>query len=255
MVKVIVVMPAYNAAKTLEPTIKGLPSVYEKIIVCDDASRDETVRVSRSLNCVTLTHSSNRGYGANQKTLYNEALKYNPDIVIMVHPDNQYETSRLADMIDLILDKKMNLVLGVRTKTALKNHMPLWKFMSNRGLTRIQNLVFKRSLLEYHTGLRVYDGKMIKAMPYKKFSNNFCFDSEVLAWVIANGYRISEVDAQCFYTSESSSIKFFPSVKYGLDTLRILKRFRNGYYTNLADYKNKTGKKLIPADEQNSLES
>jgi hypothetical protein len=112
--------------------------------------------------------------------------------------------------------------------------MPIWKYISNRGLTMVQNRVFKLSLLEYHTGLRVYDAKMVKNMPYGRFADDFSFDSEVLAWVIANGYRISEVDAQCYYTTDSSSIKFWPSVKYGLDTLSVLKKFKTGYYAKLS---------------------
>jgi glycosyltransferase involved in cell wall biosynthesis len=229
--KVVVVMPAYNAAVTLQKTIATLPKRLKlEVIVGDDASQDDTVKISRSLGLKTLTHVKNLGYGGNQKILYREALKCRADIIIMVHPDNQYDTTNLPKMIKLLSSGQVDIVLGTRMKTAHENHMPLWKHAANKFLTYCQNYFFKQHLSEYHTGLRAYRADVVRELPLSSFSDNFVFDSEFLAAAIARGFRIAETDTNCYYNHEVSSISFRASTRYGIETLRVLWRFRRGDY-------------------------
>lgn len=230
MPKVVIIMPAYNAAATLERTYKQLSKKYQKNVhVCDDASSDNTAKISKKLGLATLVHSKNMGYGANQKSLYDEAIKQKAEVIIMVHPDNQYDTSCLPEMVNLI-NNGADMVLATRMKTARSNNMPWWKYWSNRCLTVVQNIIYGQKLSEYHTGLRGYSVKLLKSMPYNTFSNDFVFDSETIAWTIANNCKIKEVDTNCCYTAEASSINFRRSLKYGLSTLLILWRFKRGQY-------------------------
>ncbi|MBA3706514.1 MAG: glycosyltransferase family 2 protein, partial [Bacteroidetes bacterium] len=230
MNKVIIVMPAYKAEKTLEDTYKNLPQVYQEVIVCDDAGGDRTFDVSKSLKLTSLRHHKNQGYGGNQKTLYKLALEHGANIIIMVHPDNQYSTDCIPEMIKKI-NNGSHLVIGSRMKTALKNHMPFWKYVSNRFLTVIQNFVFKTNLSEFHSGLRAYNAHTLKTIPYQMFSNDFVFDSEMIACIQAYGYSITEVDTECFYNDTVSSINLRRSIRYGLETLKTLLKYMWGTYS------------------------
>lgn len=223
-------MPAYNAATTLEQTMASLPPIFNEVLLCDDASGDETISVSNRLGLTTLSHATNQGYGGNQKTLYSEALKRNPDIVIMVHPDNQYDTSRLMEMVDRIRIDGLAMILGSRMKNARMNGMPIWKYAGNRFLSFMQNTVFGSHLSEFHSGLRAYDVRALRLVPYERFSNEFGFDSEMIAWLTANHYKIGEIFTDSYYTKKSSSVNFFDSVRYGLFTLCTLGRFLRGSY-------------------------
>ncbi|HSX45275.1 MAG TPA: glycosyltransferase family 2 protein [Candidatus Saccharimonadales bacterium] len=225
-----IIFPAYNAANTLKATYLNLPKVYDELLLCDDASQDKTKVISQKLGIKTIVHERNLGYGANQKSLFNAIKASKSDVIIMVHPDDQYNTKCLPEMIEQI-HSGSDLVLGSRFKTARLNGMPLWKYAANRFLTFCQNQVYGAGLSEYHTGLRAYNAKLLKKIPYETFSDNFVFDSELIAWTIANKYQITEVDTDCYYNSTISSIKFWPSFVYGLTTLRVLWRFGTGYYT------------------------
>lgn len=223
-------MPAYNAGKTLEATVRALPCEYDDILLCDDGSVDDTSLRSESLGITTVRHKNNRGYGANQKTLYALAAKGGAEIVVMVHPDNQYSTERLPEMIGMIRDGSADMVIGSRMMTALQNNMPWWKYIGNRFLTTVQNVIFKTNFSEFHSGLRVYNAHVLDTMPLSSFSDDFVFDAEVVAWCLANTYRIREVPAECYYNSSVSSVNFRRSVEYGFATLRTLVRFMRGAY-------------------------
>ena len=227
--KAIIVMPAYNAARTLRTTLEKLPREYREIILCDDASTDDTVGVSRALGLTTIAHERNCGYGANQKTLYDAALRREPDVIVMVHPDDQYDTAAVPAMVERVA-AGASLVLGARMASALKNGMPVWKYTGNRLLTALQNITFRSALSEFHSGLRAYDARLFREMPYASFSDEFVFDSEIIAWCMANGRRVEEVPAECHYTPEVSSVGFRESVRYGLGTLRVLLRYFFGGY-------------------------
>jgi glycosyltransferase involved in cell wall biosynthesis len=229
MKNVIVIMPAYNAEKTLARTCEDMPKVYDEIVVCDDASSDGTHEESLRLGLTTIRHERNKGYGANQKTLYDYAVSRGASIVIMVHPDNQYTTACLPDMISKI-EKGASLVIGTRMQTARKNRMPLWKYASNRLLTTLQNITFGTSLSEFHSGLRAYDTKALRMLPYHGFSDDFVFDSEMIASMRAYGFSIQEVPTECFYNDSVSSINFQRSLSYGMSTLKTLLLYGFGYY-------------------------
>lgn len=227
--RLIVVMPAYNAAETLTETIRALPPLYERIILCDDASDDATIRVARKFNNVeVLTHARNRGYGGNQKTLYNRVKKLPCDIVAMVHPDNQYDTTCIQDAIEMIIDNKADMVLGTRMATAKELGMPWWKRGGNRLLSTVQRRVFRTHLSEFHSGLRVFHASLLSEMPYETFSDDFVFDSQVLAWCFGHKKNIREVPTRCFYRPETSSINLRRSMKYGFATLLVLLSYRFG---------------------------
>lgn len=234
--KVKIVMPAYNAAKTVKKTISNMPKCYDEIIICDDASSDKTAQAVRRLkgNIKFLRHTNNSGYGANQKSLYRSALSDKKlSLIIMVHPDNQYDTSILPQIIRCFDDPKIDMVLGTRMVKARQLGMPIWKLAANKFLTTIQNQIYRRKISEYHTGLRAYRSDLLSQMPFDKFSDNFVFDSELIAWTIAQGKAIAEVPTDCFYTDEVSSIGFWASCRYGLETLKVLARFCSGYYRDL----------------------
>lgn len=228
--RVVVVMPAYNAKHTIDKTVQGLPMVYDDILLCDDASTDGTAAHSVTLGIPTVVHQSNKGYGANQKTLYSLALEKHPYVIVMVHPDNQYNTSGLPEMIAMVQRGETDMVLGSRMKTALKNKMPWWKYCGNRFLTVLQNAVFGTRLSEFHSGLRIYRADVLRAMPYQTFSDRFVFDSEVIAWLIANGHRLREYPTECYYNDSVSSVSFKNSVVYGFATLRVLIHYLCGGY-------------------------
>src|SRR3989344_1128333 len=233
MARIIVTMPAYNAEQTIAATVERLPHVYEEILLCDDASKDKTAAVARSLGLTVFEHGRNCGYGANQKTLYYEALQRNPDVIIMVHPDNQYDASNVGTGIRMIERVEADFIIGNRMSTARKDGMPFWRYVSNRFLTICQNLVFHSHMHELHSGLRLYKVSMLRQMPFEKFSDDFVFDSETIAWAFAHGFKFGEIPARCFYGFSESSINFKRSVAYGLATLKVLMRYMSGYYRRM----------------------
>ncbi|MDX1476636.1 MAG: glycosyltransferase family 2 protein [Saprospiraceae bacterium] len=223
--KVVVVLPAYNAASTLEQTYREIPQdLVDEIILCDDASSDETVQRARGLGILhVIEHKANRGYGGNQKSLYNKALDLDADIVIMLHPDYQYTPKLIPAMISMIGEELYPVVLGSRIlgKGALKGGMPLYKYVANRALTLIQNLLINYKLSEYHTGYRAFDSRVLQAIPFNENSDDFIFDNEMLSQIIYKGITIAEVSCPTKYFEDASSINFPRSVKYGLGVLRV----------------------------------
>lgn len=221
--KVVVVLPAYNAAKTLEKTVKDIPkSLVDEIILVDDKSQDETCKIAEDLGLFVVKHSENKGYGANQKTCYKFALERGADIVAMIHPDYQYDPKLLKHFIDFIKEDYFDVMLGSRIrsrKEILAGGMPVYKYYSNRFLTFVENLATGYNLSEWHTGMRAYKKEVLKAIDFKNNSNNFVFDSQVLFQIIEKGFRIGEVPVPVRYFKEASSINFSRSLKYGLQTL------------------------------------
>ncbi|MEI6126192.1 MAG: glycosyltransferase family 2 protein [Pseudomonadota bacterium] len=229
--KVIVVMPAYNAAETLERTYKDIPSGHvDEIILVDDNSKDSTVKIAESLGIHTIVHPENRGYGGNQKTCYTEALKRGADIIIMIHPDYQYD-SRLVPYILGFLDLGIcDIVLGSRIRTrheTIQCGMPAYKYIFNRMLTTIENIVLGQNVSDFHTGYRAYTRQVLETIPFMKNSDNFVFDTEFLVQAVYFGFRIGCVPVPVRYFSEASSINFANSFVYGLKTLGALVKFVN----------------------------
>jgi glycosyltransferase involved in cell wall biosynthesis len=226
--RVIVVMPAYNAARTLERTYADIPhGRVDQIILVDDVSHDETVEIAKSLGLDVIIHRQNLGYGGNQKTCYDAALAAGADVVVMLHPDYQYDATRIPALIEPILRGEADLMLGSRfLGDPLAGGMPRWKFVSNRFLTILENLAFGLHLSEYHTGLRAYSRRLLEAIPYRLNSDDFVFDQELVAQVVAaGGMRISEIAVPTRYFEEASSVNFRRSVVYGLSTLRVVLRY------------------------------
>ncbi len=227
--KVVVVMPAYNASQTLRKTFEEIPrDVTDEVIVVDDASNDDTVKIATSLGALTFVHEANLGYGRNQKTCYNEALKLDADIVIMLHADYQYTPLLITAMASLIAYRQFNVVLGSRIlgTGALAGGMPRYKYVSNRFLTLFQNLLQNHKLSEYHTGYRAFSRQVLTTLPLMENSDDFVFDNEMLAQAIYFGYSIGEVTCPAKYFEEASSINFSRSIKYGLGVLWTSIRFR-----------------------------
>jgi len=226
--KIVVVMPAYNAAKTLEQTYKDIPEgSVDEVLLVDDASADATVEEARRLDLKVFVHPANRGYGGNQKTCYTQALKLGADIVVMLHPDYQYDPRRIPDIVKPIKDGAADLVLGSRLADgkALEGGMPLYKFLSNRFLTAVENRVLGTKLSEMHTGYRAYSRRLLESIPFLANSEGFVFDTEVIVQSVALGFRIAEIGVPAKYMPEASSIKFYPSLVYGMKTLWTLVRF------------------------------
>jgi glycosyltransferase involved in cell wall biosynthesis len=226
--RVIVVMPAYNAAKTLERTYADIPAaIVDHVILVDDVSRDETVEIARQLVPEVLVHDQNKGYGGNQKTCYDAALAAGADIVVMLHPDYQYDATRIPELIAPIAAGDKDLMLGSRfLGDPLAGGMPKWKFVSNRFLTGVENRAFGLHLSEYHTGLRAYSRRLLEAIPYRLNSDDFVFDQELIAQVVAvGGLGIGEIGVPTRYFEEASSVGFKRSVVYGLSTLKVVLRY------------------------------
>lgn len=221
--KVIAVLPALNAARTLERTVAAIPRDFvDEIILVDDHSTDETLALARTLPIHLVWHPHNAGYGANQKTCYLEALQREADVVVMLHPDGQYEPEMIPAMCAPILAGEADLVLGSRFAEpgmALAHGMPRWKYLVNRALTRIENRVMGTSLTEAHTGYRAYSRQFLLTIPFLRNANDFSFDSEVLMQAAAFGMRIAEVPARGRYLDDSSSVGFGAGSVYGLKTL------------------------------------
>jgi glycosyltransferase involved in cell wall biosynthesis len=253
--KLIIIMPAYNAEKTLRQTYEELPHEYvDEVILVDDASRDDTSRVAEELGIHTIIHPENRGYGGNQKTCYREALRQGADIVVMVHPDYQYSPKLVAAMASMIASGHYDVVLGSRILggTALKGGMPLYKYVANRFLTLFENLALGVKLSEYHTGFRAFTREVLVTLPLEENSDDFVFDSEMLVQAVWFGFRIGELSCPTRYFKEASSINFRRSVKYGFGVLACSMKFAISKL-GITQFKifNNRGKKLLP-DEENS---
>lgn len=220
--RIVVVMPAYRAARTLRRTFDAIPhDIVDEVILTDDASGDDTASVSRALGIHTLVHETNRGYGANQKTCYKEALRRGADVVVMLHPDYQYDPRLVTAMASMITSGVYDVVLGSRIVggTAMAGGMPAWKYVANRALTLVQNLALGSKLSEFHTGFRAYSREALLALPLLADSDDFVFDNQLLAQAIGAGLRIGEISCPTSYHDDASSINFARSVKYGLGVL------------------------------------
>jgi glycosyltransferase involved in cell wall biosynthesis len=220
--KIVVVLPAYNAAATLERTINDLPAIVDQIILVDDKSNDETAALARRLGLMVFEHDKNTGYGGNQKTCYRLALEQGADIVVMIHPDYQYDPRLVKYFAEFIVDDYFDVMLGTRIrsrKETLDGGMPIYKYISNRVLTIFENLVSGYNLSEWHTGMRAYKKEVLEKIKFQNNSNDFVFDSQVLFQIIANKFRIGEIPVPVRYFKEASSINFKRSLKYGLGTV------------------------------------
>ena len=227
--RLLVVMPAYNAEKTLRQTYAEVPREYvDEVILVDDGSNDRTVEIARSLGIHTFAHPQNRGYGGNQKTCYTEALRRGGEIIVMVHPDYQYSPKLIVAMASMIASGHYDAALGSRIlgNDALAGGMPLYKYVANRALSLLQNLLLGAKLSEYHTGFRAFSREVLEALPLEENSVDFVFDNEMLAQVIYFGYQVGEISCPTRYMEEASSISFWRSVRYGLGVVRVSLAFR-----------------------------
>ncbi|HNY12922.1 MAG TPA: glycosyltransferase family 2 protein [Candidatus Wallbacteria bacterium] len=223
-----VVMPAYNAEKTLIQTYNDIPhDIVKDIILVDDKSRDETVKVARDLGLAIFEHPQNRGYGGNQKTCYQMALERGAEIVVMLHPDYQYDPKLIGKMVRPIIDNEADIVLGSRMLdgSALPGGMPKYKYAANKFLTFTENVVLGLGLSEYHTGYRAYSRKVLATLPFNNNSDNFVFDQEFLVQATYFGFKIAEVPCPCKYMADASSISFKNSSIYGIMTLQTLTKY------------------------------
>ena len=227
--KIVVVMPAYNAEKTLKITYDDLPhGDIGEVILVDDASRDETVRVAKELGLTVFVHSRNYGYGGNQKTCYTEALRASATIIVMVHPDYQYDPRLVPEMIKPIENEEADVVFGSRMMgvSAYKQGMPWWKYLANKFLTGVENRAFGLHLSEFHTGYRAYRREVLEAIDFRANSDNFIFDQDIVAQVVEAGYRIKEIPVPVRYFPEASSAGFLASTRYGFSILWLATRYR-----------------------------
>lgn len=221
---IMVVMPAYRAAKTLAATWQAIPhDIVDQVLLVDDASDDETVATARGLGIPVVLHESNRGYGSNQKTCYTMALEQDADIVVMLHPDYQYEPRLVSAMAGMIASGVYDVVIGSRILGggALRGGMPLWKYVANRALTAMENLMLGAKLSEYHTGYRAYSKEVLRSIPWQNNSDDFIFDNEFLAQVILGKFRLGEISVPTKYFPEASSINFPRSLRYGFGVIRV----------------------------------
>lgn len=245
--RIAVVMPAYNAERTLEMTVRGLPDTVDIKILVDDSSNDNTARLSKQLGVQTFVHDANYGYGRNQQTCYREALAAGADIVVMVHPDYQYTPLLVSAMASMVASGVYDAVLGSRILGggALKGGMPLYKYIANRFLTAFQNLFLSAKLSEYHTGFRAFSRELLQTLPLLENSDDFVFDNQMIAQSILFGFKIGEISCPTRYFEEASSINLRSSVKYGLGVLMTTAGFvaHRAGLVQLPMYKN-TGRKV-----------
>ncbi|MFY7788158.1 MAG: glycosyltransferase family 2 protein, partial [Thermoflexibacteraceae bacterium] len=227
--KVVVVMPAYNAAKTVEMTYKEIPfDIVDEVILVDDQSKDDTVTVAKQIGIQhVIRHEKNKGYGGNQKTCYTKALDIGADIVVMLHPDYQYTPKLITAMVSMIGQDLYPVVFGSRIlgKGALKGGMPMYKYISNRMLTLAQNILMNQKLSEYHTGYRAFSREVLQTVNFQKNSDNFVFDNQMIAQIFYKGFDIAEVTCPTKYFEEASSINFKNSTIYGLGVLGVSFRY------------------------------
>lgn len=237
--KVVVVMPAYNAAATLERTYRDIPDgAVDEVILVDDVSMDNTVEIARRLNIYVVEHADNTGYGGNQKTCYRLALESGADIVVMIHPDYQYDSGLVPYLIEPVKNGLYDIMLGSRIRTrkeALAGGMPLYKYLSNRMLTFIENIALGQNLSEFHTGFRVFSRKVLETIPFESNSDNFVFDSQILIQAVVLNFRIGEFPVPIRYFKEASSINFKRSVVYGIGTLYNVAKYLL-HKTNIMQY-------------------
>lgn len=225
--RVAVVMPAYNAEKTLEKTVRELPEIVDIKILVDDSSTDSTAALAGALGVQTFVHDRNYGYGRNQQTCYREALAAAADIVVMVHPDYQYTPRLVTAMASMVASGVYDVVLGSRILGggALQGGMPVYKYFANRALTAFQNLFLGAKLSEYHTGFRAFSREVLTALPLIENSDDFVFDNQVIAQCVMSGFRIGEISCPTSYFKEASSISFRRSVRYGLGVITTTAKF------------------------------
>ncbi len=248
--KIIVVMPAYNAAQTLNKTVAEIPrDVVDDILLVDDASSDETVEAARNLGLTVFKHEQNFGYGRNQKTCYREALNRGADIIVMVHPDYQYSPNLIVPMAGMIAFGEYDAVMGSRIlgNGAIKGGMPIYKYVANRFLTLFQNILIGQKLSEYHTGFRAFSREVLENLPLEENSDDFVFDNQMISQTAYFGYRIGEISCPTRYFAEASSINFSRSVNYGFGVLATSMRFR---FQKLGLYRSRIfrdqGQRLMP---------
>ena len=225
--KPMVVMPAYNAESTLEATVRDIPAgCAETIILVDDASRDGTVAVAERLGLTVIRHNETRGYGANQKTCYGEALRRGADVVVMVHPDYQYDAFIVRPTLDLLASGCCDMVLGNRSRrAALESRMPKYKYLSNRVLTIMENWVFGQNLGDCHSGFRAYTREVLETIPYERNSDDFVFDTQMIAQAACFGFQIGDLPVPCRYFPEASSINLRRSIVYGCATVGVMMKY------------------------------
>lgn len=227
--KVIAVLPAYNAEKTLAATLADVPvGSLDEIILVDDGSKDRTVQVAREMGLTVIEHPENRGYGGNQKTCYKHALERGADIVVMIHPDYQYDSRVIPHAVGIIELGIADVVLGSRIRSraeALAGGMPLYKYISNRILTIIENIALGQNLGDFHSGFRVYRRKVLETIPFERSSDDFVFDTQFLAQAVHFGFRLADIPVPVRYFDEASSINFTRSLKYGIQTLGVMARY------------------------------
>jgi glycosyltransferase involved in cell wall biosynthesis len=250
--RVIVVLPAYNAEKTLEQTYREIPlEVVDRVLMVDDHSSDDTVRLAGKLGIETIVHERNYGYGRNQKTCYREALRRGADIVVMVHPDYQYTPKLITAMASMIAYGVYDVVLGSRIigGKALYGGMPLYKYVSNRFLTAFQNLLLGSKLSEFHTGYRAFSKEVLETLPLEENADGFVFDNEMLVQTIHFGFRIGEMSCPTRYFEKASSISPTKAVRYGLGVINTtLKYLLHRYHIRGIGLFNRTGTRLTPND-------
>ena len=228
--KVICAMPAYNAERTLEKTYRSIPAgCIDEFILTDDGSRDNTVEIAERLGITVIQHNANRGYGANQKTCYDAALERGADLVIMIHPDYQYDGRITPHVVGLLATGTCDVIIGSRIRTrqeALDGGMPVYKYISNRALTIFENMALGQNLGDFHSGYRAYVREVLETVNYHANSDDFVFDSEFLAQVVYHGFRVGDVPIPTRYFEEASSINFRRSVKYGLQTVGVMLKYQ-----------------------------
>jgi glycosyltransferase involved in cell wall biosynthesis len=220
--KVIAVLPAYNAAKTLEKTVLDIPDIFDEIILVDDASSDNTVDLARELGLFVVVHDKNKGYGGNQKTCYTTALNHGAEVVVMIHPDYQYDPKLARYFVEYIVDGYFDVVLGNRIRSrreSLVGGMPAYKYFSNRLLTLFENIISGQNLGEWHSGMRGYSRQVLENINWQNNSDNFIFDSQMLFRIISRKFKIGEIPVPVIYFKEASSINLSRSLKYGLGTV------------------------------------
>lgn len=245
--KVIVIMPAYNAEKTLEKTYSEIyQKVVDEVILVDDFSNDETKNIAKKLNITTIVHEKNKGYGGNQKSCYKAALKAGADIVIMLHPDYQYTPKLIPAMASMIAFEEYDAVIASRMlgNSALKGGMPFYKFISNRFLTEFENFIIGHKLSEYHTGFRAFSRKILESLPLEDCSDDFIFDNQMLTLILYNNFSIGEISCPTKYFPEASSINFKRSCKYGFEVLIVSLKYKLAKLGIPINLFNKPGKKL-----------